>query len=31
MENNLSSGALVRPLQKDIHAEADIPSGNFFL
>ena len=27
MENNLSSGALVRPLQKDVHAEADIPTG----
>lgn len=27
MENNLSSGALVRNIQKDIHAEADIPAG----
>ena len=27
MENNLSSGALVRPVYHDIHAQADIPSG----
>jgi len=27
MEKNLSSGALVRNIQKDIHAEADIPAG----
>ena len=27
MTQNLSSSALVRPLAKDVHAEADIPSG----
>ena len=27
MTQNLSSSALVKPLAKDIHAEADIPSG----
>lgn len=27
MEKNLSSASLVKPVQKDIHAEADIPSG----
>ena len=27
MDQNLSSGALVRPLHKDARAEADIPAG----
>ena len=27
MEKNLSSASLVKPVQKDVHAEADIPTG----